>query len=1193
MAKKKSAAELKEEGATLNGVLAGARKRDHNFALLIGKEGLVLEADPKKSADVMRRQAKANGGGAKGAQGVMRVVGKVVEFHCAQDDPPRALRKMTQQHFRERGVQVKVMIQTPSGAQPDEEDDVAEADGAAIDQSSEGDVSPDETSRQMPSDGAANGAESAAQASQAALHQERLRQDFAVLERRVDSVQGGGDIGLAKKTAKLAETIRMEIDRDAPKATKVMTLLRTTLDKAGVPDAPAPVAPSDSTQGTGSTGQPDAQTPATLEAAMTALSTSFGSLWDSLTAPAPEDPAQKTEREAIAQQRETLTALYEAGPLDAQRALEVAREFARLSQMMATAKQTEAMAKTHPEAANATREAIAGFDAVLGPGTVVTPDVIAQIEQARVDAELAEQAARGALAQAQALPAGPERDSAVATAEAELARAEAEVTGCNGKLKAAKGKSKLMAAITTGGLMPDSPTAYSDTSAAEFVKAFERNPDLASYAVDTARKMPNPEAVAGGMDMLCTHLDNGFAGPDGRLPPEGFDQAGYARNLIQGAGREGRGYMEGARSYIEAGHHLTTGAIPSGNGDTVDGRSRDRTQFIAAELLGANGTIEMDQDAETALGHLRFSPETVDAPTPLVNARVLDMYALLRDDTKRSKAEETLSKMGAPRGRGADLVEMAGSGDAERGAPTVENGRRAVLSALMMPVHQGDAGSCHATAGVRRLSENTPLKAMERYAELVTTGTFTPGDGQPPVQAVLRFPPDEDPLIRSLEYSAASAMAGKPDRPTSPAMMLEASLTQAVDGLMGPVGDGVWLSSKLGRDNWEVDKEIIRKALRDSFTVEYSAEAVGDATASDGYSKAGAYLLVQTAPQQRVINSRDLFTDALTECVVSALAIDPASDKAADIRETIAAGGYSADMVDGFGDMPWKMGGGGYPTLGDEVIFGGKRALKDIVGDGTPRDAVTDKGQGERTATLLEGLVDHFEGASVGMVPLTVSGKKDHAFNGLPDHPSLSVLKGEDTGAKIETHLIAPGREIASKELSVAEAQRVFEAVVAGVRIRDGAEALAAFRATASTIKITDRPTTPDALVEAIETAMAPALKTLAEDLANAWQQQQIADGQPCSDADRDAKAARDVVTYREGLSAAATSALIGATGAPVFTIADTNWGDGSFKKTFVVAPDPRTGAPRMWQHVLPENKFIPAGDGWENGKWMDVAEVN
>ncbi|MFQ5624700.1 MAG: hypothetical protein ACE5FS_15050, partial [Paracoccaceae bacterium] len=112
---KKSAAEIKKEAARLKEIMANAKKKPHNFALLIGKDGLVFEADIRKPPAAMRRLAKANGGGAKGASGVMTVSGKLIQFQCDDDNVPRALTKLARKHFSERGFAYKFEISLPGG----------------------------------------------------------------------------------------------------------------------------------------------------------------------------------------------------------------------------------------------------------------------------------------------------------------------------------------------------------------------------------------------------------------------------------------------------------------------------------------------------------------------------------------------------------------------------------------------------------------------------------------------------------------------------------------------------------------------------------------------------------------------------------------------------------------------------------------------------------------------------------------------------------------------------------------------------------------------------------------------------------------------------------------------------------------------------------------------------------------------
>ena len=143
---KKSSAELKAEGADLSALIATARRRPLNFAMLVGKEGIVLEAHPTKGSDVMRRQAKANGGGAKGAQGVMTVSGKLIELTCETDDAPRNLGKLAKRHFKERGIAFKVVLILPGGERvvdEEDEDDEEADDGAEAPEAAAEEATPD------------------------------------------------------------------------------------------------------------------------------------------------------------------------------------------------------------------------------------------------------------------------------------------------------------------------------------------------------------------------------------------------------------------------------------------------------------------------------------------------------------------------------------------------------------------------------------------------------------------------------------------------------------------------------------------------------------------------------------------------------------------------------------------------------------------------------------------------------------------------------------------------------------------------------------------------------------------------------------------------------------------------------------------------------------------------------------------
>ena len=122
MATKKSPAELKKEGVELDVKIVAARRKPHNFAMLISKDGIVLEADIRKPPEVMWRQAKKAGGGSKGAMGTMSVNGKIIELSCLSDDAPGSLPRLAKVFFAERGLPYKVVLKLPEEASEADED---------------------------------------------------------------------------------------------------------------------------------------------------------------------------------------------------------------------------------------------------------------------------------------------------------------------------------------------------------------------------------------------------------------------------------------------------------------------------------------------------------------------------------------------------------------------------------------------------------------------------------------------------------------------------------------------------------------------------------------------------------------------------------------------------------------------------------------------------------------------------------------------------------------------------------------------------------------------------------------------------------------------------------------------------------------------------------------------------------------
>lgn len=258
MAAKKSPKELKEEGVKLGEMISTVRKKNHNFALSIGKDGLVIETDIRKACDVLWRNAKKAGGGAKGAKGVMKVSGKTIVMEADSDDVPGVLLKLAKKHFSERGQAYKFEISTPTsrleaeggasseeepeedtsgarGASQEEQADESEAVREAAEAVDEVVETSDETAAaQEEATAEATGEDAASDSDPMAALRATLQEEFDGLSADIEAAANSANAGAAKKTKALADMFGKQIDGDPRKTASVLSLLKDTLkDVAG------------------------------------------------------------------------------------------------------------------------------------------------------------------------------------------------------------------------------------------------------------------------------------------------------------------------------------------------------------------------------------------------------------------------------------------------------------------------------------------------------------------------------------------------------------------------------------------------------------------------------------------------------------------------------------------------------------------------------------------------------------------------------------------------------------------------------------------------------------------------------------------------------------------------------------------------------------------------------------------------
>jgi len=115
----KNQAAVKKEGEELKTLFAKVKKKQHNCAVLVAKEGLVVEAHIKKSPEVLLKAAKKAGGMQKGVWGTMTIDGQVIIIDPINEKIPGNLPKLAKKYFSERGLKFRMEIKEPD----------AEADG--------------------------------------------------------------------------------------------------------------------------------------------------------------------------------------------------------------------------------------------------------------------------------------------------------------------------------------------------------------------------------------------------------------------------------------------------------------------------------------------------------------------------------------------------------------------------------------------------------------------------------------------------------------------------------------------------------------------------------------------------------------------------------------------------------------------------------------------------------------------------------------------------------------------------------------------------------------------------------------------------------------------------------------------------------------------------------------------------------
>ncbi|MFK7836337.1 MAG: hypothetical protein AB8B60_08970 [Sulfitobacter sp.] len=232
MAKKPSPAELKTQGVELGKTLAAIRKAEHNFAMQIGKEGIVFMADKKKPADALWRIAKKEGGSSKGAKGTCTMKGKNLVIDCDEPDKmPSSLPRLAKVYFAERGQPAKVVLVGEEEEEDENQTEDADAEGGEEAAGGGGAEAGGEGGGEGGGEAAAEGGEEGG-GGQGESPQQRLQAEFEELQPDLEAVEASPNKGLVKKVGGLKTMFESVLESDQKKATAIIGLLKTTLDTA-------------------------------------------------------------------------------------------------------------------------------------------------------------------------------------------------------------------------------------------------------------------------------------------------------------------------------------------------------------------------------------------------------------------------------------------------------------------------------------------------------------------------------------------------------------------------------------------------------------------------------------------------------------------------------------------------------------------------------------------------------------------------------------------------------------------------------------------------------------------------------------------------------------------------------------------------------------------------------------------------
>lgn len=1196
MAKPDKAA-LKKEGEALKVIVAQARKKTLNFALLQGKDGMVLETHLKKNPEMLRKSAKKRGGGPKAALGQLRVEGKTMVF-LVTEAPPGPFVKLTRQFLMARGLPMQVVFKLPDGTAFGTDADFATAEPAP--------QQPETTEAAAPA--------SAASAPQEAPVEESVFEDlFSGLSESYDSLMSDYEKakgGLEEKAhsikddmtawyrgsmlGKSVEEAKQDIREfsDMISAGKKRAMVELTVYNLDLPEAEKDALKEIATT------RPEVYEATlkafeSIDAGLAPLEVSASALEELKNVQA-KAKALSEKKWAALEQAQNNKVPFAKALTPAENAIPKAEDSlilaeARLDTFQKKLGQLspERKQQLSPEEKKKLAAKLAALKAGIGAA-----------KQALEAAKLAKAEAQIKFDEVSKIFNTLNEDVFSVTEKEEKANKAVEEVAF-----ALKAKKNLTRSLEAGMLSPLAPNPLSASEVQTMISAYGASPKMGETARELLGKADDRKNLLIGVTTLTNGAKAGFPDKDGNIFKG--DAGQYADKALQMGVALGGDYFADMNRFIADGGLNKPDPIALASIDHMDSPPQAAARYMGEAMLDANGKIDpKSQKAQAAFDIVNFHPDLLKQDMRGMNIHFVEMAKSMEDPARKAACQAALDSVALPPLPGVDPNDMSDEavnkraelGWKDTGRRLVSKGlgkdpedvtnddvKSAVMSAMFTPLDQSDSGSCFATGPARQMRQKNPAKTMRDMIEIATKGTFTPapqGRGMPaPIPAVReqRIQGSDNQLMRSWEYSIATAGAqlARSYEKNQLAEQLFDNTGQDLDGLKTLMPAGT---------DWTAIRAKLEADVRAQLTFRYNAISVQE-KASDGKSSKGNFEIQDVATKKMITTEAD-FVTVITRIALESTGYDAASETGQKIVNFCKSSAFIAAICKN-DSIPWKIESGGFPLPMIKVLDGPGHQQSTLAS----YDESANKSRGALALDITKSVLGQLAkmGPDTKMVPIT---NDLHAFNALPQDPSLAPLIADSDPAKIEKAiqdtLLTPGKKIAETKMPKAKARFLFmqslDAAQNWKLDKEGFELLKQAYKNAPTEDLL-----PKDVQSCIEKALAPVQKKLESLQIEAWKAEQRADSKTITPASLEKQKKtlhQDLAKKIEGRFMAEAIIQLGE---PQITFADTNWGDDSSHTYFVMIPDPTTGTLRLFAKKEPNGGLGPLPDTWLKSDWDTI----